>query len=50
MGPQNYKNEQISVGHFYGKRATGAKNGNGPEKLCRSVFFSWPPTEMKSFL
>ena len=25
MGPQKYKNEQISVGHFCGKRAMGAK-------------------------
>ena len=25
MGPQKYKNEQISVGHFCGKRAVGAK-------------------------
>ena len=43
MGPQKYKNEQSSVGHFCGKRAMGAKkNGNGPEHFCRSVFFLWP--------
>ena len=36
-----------TVGHFSGKRAMGAKkNGNGPEKNCRSVFFLWPPREM----
>ena len=25
------------------------KNGNAPEIFCRSVFFLWPPTEMRSF-
>ena len=51
MGPQKYKNEQVSVGHFCGKRAIGGKkNENVPEKNCRSVFYLWPPTEMRQFL
>ena len=51
MGPQKYKNEQISVGHFCGKRAMGAKkNGKGPESFCRSAFFcGHRSTETKSF-
>ena len=51
MGPQKYKNEQISVGHFCGKRAMEAKkNGNDPEMFSRSVFLLWPPMEMRSFM
>ena len=46
MGPQKYKIEQISVGHFCGKRATEMV----PEKSGRSVFFLWSPKEMRSFL
>ena len=34
MGPQKYKNEQISVGHFSRKRAMGAKK----TKMVQNVF------------
>ena len=40
LGAQKHKNEQISVGQFCGKGAMVAKkNGNGPQHICRSVFF-----------
>ena len=51
MGPQKYKNEQFYVESFLWKARCGSKkNENGPDFLCRSVFFLWPPTEMRSFL
>ena len=52
MGPQKkYKNEQISVRHFSGKRAMGAKKTEMFQKIFvgLSVFYLWPPTEMRPF-
>ena len=39
MGSQKYKNEQISVGHFYGKCAMGAKIMEMLQKFFFFFFF-----------
>ena len=39
MGLQKNKDEQISVGHFRGKHAMGAKKTEMFHFFCRSVFF-----------
>ena len=47
---KNTKNNKFPWVILWEARYGSKKNGNGPELLCRSVFFSWPPTEMRSFL